>query len=273
MTPSRVLLALGRRLYYLFIGSGHFIGTLVLLRAWPRMPVFHTRPWRIAGAFAALHILVVSLLGGAVLERYLLPVLPILYIAFAVSLRALLPARRALALFALLACLIAANFVNPVYPFPFENNLAFVSFVQLEQEAAAAIEAHGDHVTATPFPMADALQNPDFGFVRRRRIVFGLTGFDQAEIERAKAQRPDAVVVFNRYWDPLHLAEHSAVQRFLEKYYAWHAQLSADEIADQLSMHVTERWQRRGLTMELLERGRETIYPVAVHYSAYSSEP
>ena len=27
-------------------------------------------------------------------------------------------------------------------------------------------------------------------------------------------------------------------------------------------MHVTERWTRRGLTMELLERGRETILPV-----------
>ena len=43
---------------------------------------------------------------------------------------------RQLTLAALVACLIAANFVNPLYPFPFENNLAFVSFVGLEESAA-----------------------------------------------------------------------------------------------------------------------------------------
>ena len=67
------------------------------------------------------------------LERYLLPALPVVYIAFAISLRALLPRTRRLAFAGLTVCLIAANFVNPVYPFPFENNLAFVSFVGLEK--------------------------------------------------------------------------------------------------------------------------------------------
>lgn len=259
---GRFLLAAGRRLYYLFIGSGHFIGTILVLRAWPRMPLFHGRAWRIAASFAALHTLLVSLLGGAVLERYLLPVLPVVYIAFAVSLRVLRPPVRQLALAALLACLIAANFVNPVYPFPFENNLAFVSFVQLEQDAAAAIEARGDRVTAAAFPVTDALRNPDFGFVRRARRVDEMSGFERSEIEKLKSEKPDAVVVFTRAWDPLHLLRNRTVEEFLEKHYDYKPELGADEIADELSMHVTERWKRRGLTMELLERGRETILPV-----------
>ncbi len=262
MQPVRFLLALGRRLYYLFIGSGHFIGTLALLWALPRMPLLHGRPWRITATFAAVHVLVVSLLGGAVLERYLLPVLPIVYIAFAVSLRGLGLVKRQMALLSLLACLIAANFVNPVYPFPFENNLAFVSFVQLQQEAAAAIEAHGDDVTATAFPMTDALQHPDYGYVRRAQNVVELAGFQQSEIDKLKGRRPDALVVFNRAWDPLHLLRHRAVADFLERHYDYHRELGADEIGAELSMHVTERWRRRGLTMELLERGRETISPV-----------
>jgi len=263
LQPARFLLAAGRRFYYLFVGSGHFIGTLLLLWARPRMPLFHGRPWRITAWFAALHILVVSLLGGAVLERYLLPVVPIVYIAFAVSLRALRGATRPLVLAGLLACLIATNFVNPVYPFPFENNLAFVSFVQLQQEAAAAIEAHGDGVTATAFPMTDALRRPDFGYVRRGQKVVEMAGFQPSEIEKLKSQRPDAVIVFNRAWDPLHLLGNPFVADFLKKQYDYHPELRSDAIGEELSMHVTERWRRRGLTMELLERGRETILPIA----------
>jgi hypothetical protein len=265
MQPVRFLLAAGRRLYYLFIGTGHFIGTLALLWALRRMPLFHSRPWRITAAFGALHVLLVSLLGGAVLERYLLPVLPIVYIAFAVSLGALRRVQRQAALAGLLAGLIAANFVNPLYPFPFENNLAFVRFVQLEQEAAAAIEAHGDDVTATAFPLADALRHPDFGYVRRAQKVVEVAGFQRSEIEKLKSRRPDALVVFNRAWDPLHLLRRRGVENFLERYYDYRPELSADEIGEELSMHVTERWSRRGLTMELLERGRETVFPVSSH--------
>ncbi len=264
LEPARILLALGRRVYYLFIGSGHFIGTILLLAAFPRMPLFHGRPWRITASFAAAHILLVSFLGGAVLERYLLPVLPIVYIAFAVSLRTLRLAHRVAMLIALLACLTASNFVNPPYPFPFENNLAFVSFVQLQQDAAAAVEAHGDSLTATAFPMTDALRNPDFGFVRRARQVIAIDGFQSSEIEKLKRRRPDAVVVFTRSWDPLHILGNRAVSDFLEKHYDYHRELRADEIGDRLSMRVVERWQRRGLTMELLEHGRETAYPVSI---------
>src|ERR1019366_5159140 len=129
------LLALARRIYFLFIGTGHFIGTLALIWAIRRMPLLRDRPWRIAGSFVLAQMLVVSALGGAVLERYTLPALPIVYIAFATSLRALMPRMRHLALGALLLCLAAGNFINPLYPFPFENNLAFANFTGMEEEA------------------------------------------------------------------------------------------------------------------------------------------
>src|SRR5580658_3177955 len=48
LNPWRFLLALLRRIYYLFIGSGHIIGTIVLFRAWKRMPLLRSRAWRIA---------------------------------------------------------------------------------------------------------------------------------------------------------------------------------------------------------------------------------
>jgi 4-amino-4-deoxy-L-arabinose transferase-like glycosyltransferase len=261
--PTRFLLAFARRLYYLFIGTGHFIGTLALLWALRRMPLLKDRSWRIAWSFVLAHLLVVSALGGAVLERYVLPVLPVVYIAFAVSLRAQMPRTRQLALAALAACLVAASFVNPPYPFPFENNLAFVSFVGLEESAANMVEQHAGAlarggVVAASFPMDDALRNPDFGFVHTPRTVIEIPNFSRPEVEKLKAQMPDMIVVYGRTWDPLHLLDHPAVSGFFERWYGYQPEMRAEQIAGALSMRVVRRWTRRGLSMELLERDNLT---------------
>ncbi len=258
MHPVPFLLALGRRIYFLFIGTGHFIGAIAMFWAWRRMPLFRERPWRIAASFVLANVLVVSALGGAVLERYTLPALPVVYIAFATSLRALMPKARQLALAALLVCLAVANLVNPIYPFPLENNLAFVSFVGLEEEAAYAVEQRGDGLpgggsVATVFPVSNALRNPAFGFVRIPRRVFEMNDFSRGEVDKLKAMAPDMVVVYQREWDPLRLLEKPGVREFLARYYGYKPEMNAEEIAAALSMRVGRRWKRRGLTMELLE--------------------
>jgi len=253
--PIRLGLALVRRIYYLFIGSGHFIGTAALIRAVPRMPLLRSRAWSVAGAFAAIHVIMVSALGGAVLERYLLPVLPILYIAFAVALRALLPRVRQWMLIAIFICLIAANFINPVYPFPFENNLAFVAFTDLQQEAAAAVDVRPG-VAATTFPMADALRRPEYGYVSHGRAVVELQGFRPADMAPLMNHRPDMMIVYDTAWDPLHLFRSRASQWLLRHYYGYEPAMSPDAIAEALSMRVLERWDRRGLSMTLLVRGK-----------------
>ena len=187
------------------------------------------------------------------LERYLLPVLPVVYIAFAISLQALAMKTRRGAFAALLACLIAAAFVNPVYPFPFENNLAFVGFVGLEKSAAASVQLHRG-VVATVFPMADALRNPAFGFVDQTREVIEAADFTAPEVEKLKGRFPDMVVVFTRTWDPLHLLQQPLVSTFLAAQYGYKPEMSADEIADALSMNVARRWTSRGLSFSLLTR-------------------
>jgi hypothetical protein len=257
--PAHFLLAFARRIYYVFIGSGHFIGTFALLWALRRMPLLRDRPWRIAGSFVLAHLLVVSALGGAVLDRYVLPTLPVVYIAFAVSFRSLLPRTRQLTLAALVACLVAANFVNPPYPFPFENNLAFAGFVGLEESAANMVEQFGVALTggglvATAFPMANALVNPDLGFVQAPRRVIEIADFSRPEIEKLKERMPDMVVVYQRTWDPLHLLDHPALSGFLARQYGYKPEMSADQIAAALSMRVARRWRRRGLSIELLAR-------------------
>lgn len=254
LRPDRLLLALLRRLYYLFIGSGHFIGTGALIYAWKRMPLFRYREWRVAATFAGAHTLLVSALGGAVLERYLLPVLPILYIAFAIALRGLLRRERILTLAGLVVCLIGANIINPVYSFPYENNLAFVSFVQLEQSAIAEAEFSGGAV-ASAFPITDGLRNPDLGYVTNPPKVVEIADFSKGEIDKLRTIDPYAVVVYDRTWDPLHLLRQRIVSDFLAEHYGYKHQMSAREIADALGMHIEGHWTRRGLSMSVLRRG------------------
>jgi hypothetical protein len=254
-------LALLRRCYYLFISTGHIIGTVAFVWAWRRMPLLRDRPWRIAGSFVLVQLLVVSALGGAVLERYLLPALPVVYIGFAVSLQALATRTRRIALAALLMCLVAANFLNPPYPFPFENNLSFVNFVALEESAANRAEQDaaalpGRGVIAAAFPVANALRNPDFGFVQVPHKVLEIAGFDRFEIEKLRQEMPDVVVVFKRTWDPLHLLAHPSINTFLARHYGYIPELSAEQIAAALSLRVARSWTRGGLSMELLERPR-----------------
>lgn len=255
LDPLRILAALLRRIYYLFVGSGHFIGTGVLLYALRRMPLLRDRAWRVAATFCAVHVAIVSLTGGAVLERYLLPVLPILYAAFGLSLQALLPRPRRLATVALASCLIVANFVFPPWPFPFENNLAYVSFTELEMEVGAAVELYPGNIVTT-FPLQGTFGNPELGFVEKARESSEIPDFHAATIDKLLLVPPEVLVVYSTEYDPLRLRDYAPVRWLLTRLYSWEPSLSADQVAERLGMRVARSWNRRGLRMDLLVRGR-----------------
>ncbi len=256
LNPMRLGFALLRRFYYLFVGSGHFIGTALLVLVFRRMPVFRQRAWRVAAAFVALQALAVSVLGGAVLERYLLPALPVVYAAFAVGLRGLEARPRWIAMAALLGCLIAANFVNPIYPFPFENNLAFVDFVDLEQRAAAAVEDRGGTLVTT-FPMRDAFRRAEFGYVARpRKGVREIADFRRAQVAGLRADPPDSMIVYDPEWDPLGLLRRGPGGWLMRRFYGYEPPMTAEAIARMLSMKVARRWTHGGLGMSVLVRDR-----------------
>jgi hypothetical protein len=217
------------------------------------MPLLKSRAWRISGAFVAAHCLAVSMLGGAVLERYLLPALPILYSAFAVALWSLPRRIRTGALAGLLICLCAANLISPIYPFPFENNLAFVSFVNLERRAATAVRFRPGTI-ATTFPMANAFRRREFGYVETPRKVREIADFRAESIAALQANPPDLMIVYDTSWDPLGLLNRGPGAWLMQRYYGYEPPLTAQEIAHRLSMYVTGRWDRDGLTFFLLSK-------------------
>jgi len=252
--PVRFLLAFMRRLYYLFLGSGHWVGTLAVLYAWRKSSLFRTPAWTLVGWFALAHIILISAFGGAVLERYLMPLLPLLYIAFAVGLAVIPKALRLTAAASLTLMLIAANFVNPLYPFPWENNLAFTEFIALDQRAAEYIGTqYADATVATAFPLAGALRRPDFGYVTRPVKVREVEDFTLRGLQALRRERPDALVVYSGTWDPAHLLGNGLLRGVLEKYYDYRPQASTEQIIRLLRMHSVARWTARGQWVQVFE--------------------
>ncbi len=251
LNPVRFLFALFRRLYYLLIGSGHFIGTAAFLYAWKRMPLLRDRPWRIAAALTAAHVVTVTLLGGAVLERYLLPVLPILYAAFAVSSRALLERPRRIAIGCLVTCLLAANFINPPYPFPFENNLMFVTFTDVMREAAFAADTY-DSTVVTTFPMTTALARPSNGYLMLPHRVREVPDFRPSTMAALQSDPPPLMLVYDTEIDPWGVRKTAAFQWFFGRFYQYERPMSALEISEQFKMRIARTWETRGFTMSLL---------------------
>ena len=252
--PVRFLLALARRLYYLFVGTGHWVGTAAIVYAWRHTRIFRNRAWQVIGLFTAAHVLLVSLFGGAVLERYLMPVLPLFYIAFAAAFCEVPKRWKAGGIAALLAMLTAANFVNPLYPFPFENNLAFVSFCHLNQRAAEFVENNypGAAITTT-FPAAGALRRPDFGYVSRPMTVREIDNFETPAIHALAKKPPAVLVLYSVAWDPLKLLTNRAVVQLLRRYYSYEPQATNQEIAQTLHMHRVARWMEAGQWIEVLQ--------------------
>ncbi len=254
LNPVRFLLALTRRLYYLFIGSGHFIGTIALIYAARQTTLFRSRAWRIVISFAALHVLMVSLFGGAVLERYLLPVIPLLYIAFAVALSAVSTRWRIVSALTLFPLLVAANFINPPYPFPMENNLAYVTFTALNHHAADFVEnSYPNGVIATTFPMAGALRRPAFGYVSHPVKVREIDNFEAPTIAALAQNMPDALILYDVAWDPLRILHNTQIASFLTTHYGYQPQAGPTEIARMLHMHSVSRWTERGQWIEVFE--------------------
>jgi hypothetical protein len=184
-------------------------------------------------------------LGGAVLERYLLPVLPVLYAAFAASFprRWMLPAAA--------AGLAASLFWNPPFwPFPPENNLAMVDFVRVQQAAAGWLEEnHVDSPVATAWPLTDALRYPDFGYVHRAVAVEPLENFSAAELDRRSIR---TLALYSRDWDPpANLLRTTWIEPLYRRYFRYKPPVTHGELITVYGLHRVARWSRRGQWVEI----------------------
>jgi 4-amino-4-deoxy-L-arabinose transferase-like glycosyltransferase len=255
--PVRAAMCLIRRIYYLFIADFRWAGSIAILYAWKKSRVYANREWRIAWLFIGGHVLLVSLLGGAELERYLLPILPLVYIAMAAAWSVLRPFWRNAGLLTVSAGLLIGMFVNPPYPFPLENNLGMVDFVELHHNAAEFLEGSYPAKTIyTAWPLTAALRNPDFGYVEHKLSSAETSDLRYSTLNGIDPKGVDVLVLYSRTWEPTWgVLQSPLVEKFLRHFYQYERQMNSDEVRRHFGLISVKRWTQRGQFIEVYARG------------------
>ena len=251
--PVRLGFALLRRVSYLAIENFHLIPAGVLVWRWRR--IGFDPLWRAPVAAVAVHVLLVSVTGGAVLERYLLPVLPVLYAGFAAGFSTLAPRWRNVALGLTCAGLLTMLFVNPPWPYALENNLAMVDLVEIERNAAGFLESRfsGMRVT-TAWPLTDALRKPYLGFVEKP--IGNVRAVEDFSLERLRGlswERGDVLVLYSRGWNPTGgFSRLPWVRDFMRRYFLRPEEAVLADIVEVPQLKPLVGFEQRGLWVEIL---------------------
>ncbi|MBI5281383.1 MAG: hypothetical protein HY858_06845 [Candidatus Solibacter usitatus] len=253
--PIQLSIVLARRLYFLFIANLHLLGLAGIALAW-RAGSLRRRRWAIAGAFS-LAWLILSCFRTHILERDLLPILPIFYTAAIVGFHSLSPKLNVLATGALIAGLISGLFINPPFwPFPYENNLALADFTRLQQQTANWLSEKAPHkAIATAWPLSDALTRPRLGYVGRRLLVLRLPDLSAETVQQIPKDTIDIFVRYSRDWDPPRTLLTNKYVRYAARYYfGYRPTASPEEIEQRLGLHLLMAWERGGQWVELYGR-------------------
>lgn len=255
LRPSRMVIALTRRVFYLFFAEMRIVGTVVVIVTVRVCKAFHTRAWALVAVVGGLNIILVSVLGGAELERYLLPALPLFYIAVSVGLTAVW---RPIAIGVTAVMIVALAFFivwNPPYPFPFENNYAMVDFLHLQETASSYVEHNlHDRKIATAWPYTGALRSPDLGFVEHRMKVIETHDLHYSSIKAISPERFDALIIYTREWVPApSVTDNQYVRKFLQRFYQWEPDITPEQ-CEALGFQQSISWSMRGQTAGIYVR-------------------
>jgi hypothetical protein len=271
MTPLRILAAFGHRLLHLTAHMNLFVPSILTIAAMmlkprvdregqERKPIATSALWSIFWVLLANAILF-SVLGGALLTRYLLPMYPLVLVVALSTFRRRVRFWQGLALLSA-AAFLAALFVNPPYRFAPEDNLAYARVIRMHMDGIAQLHRRYRGATVlSAWPVTDELARPELGYVKEPYAVDRIDDFTQAQIDRASAE-PDkysAALVFSTKYDPpsLPLSLGPKSEAVDERYFGLHHDLPPDIIA--MRLHGALVWQREdhGFWIALIRFNRQ----------------
>ena len=202
----------------------------------------------LVGWLTAAYLAMLSLVGGAVLPRYLLPVFPpLILVAVILIWRLPRPAARSIMVFTA-GCFVWAWSLNPPYPFPFEDNLAYADFIRLHEQAAQFLEARpGNRRILTTWPASDELTHPFLGYVRQPLNVVASQGFGRDDFDSVSPESFDCLYLYSRRWEPSKnwLTRFPWLQRLQERYFEYQPQIPEQELAARYHLRLLTRFERR----------------------------
>jgi hypothetical protein len=230
----------------------------------PRIPI----PFQLAFlTIAVTYLLAMSVLGGAVLARYMLPVVP-LFILICVSTiwRRLKPWPWVLAVVAL--AFLLSLFVNPPYGFSPEDNLAYRDYIGLHQNAEAFLQRRYPQAhVLTAWPASDEVSRPFLGYVNNPMQVVRIEDFTAEQLISAADVRSrfDVALVFSTKYQPESsiFDRWRSWQKWKSQYFGYHVDLTPEAAAAVLGGDVVYRERRHGqwiavIIMQKIEEAAKT---------------
>ncbi len=191
-----------------------------------------------------------SILGGALLTRYLLPMYPLILLLCTATWHRHLRQWWALAALSA-AAFLAGIWINPPYAFAPEDNLTYRDFIVLHQRAVHFIDQTYPQATVlTAWPATTELNRPELGYTNHPVKTVTIQNFAIDQIQKAAADPGsyDVAFVFSTKWDPLpnqiNLGRRN--QSADAKYFDFHRDLSPTEVAALLHGDVVWQAHRKG---------------------------
>ena len=270
--PLRILLVLGMRLWQTFGYLHLWVLTLLMLWAMTRPPLRDGERERpripipvqaVFGALVLTYILALALVGGAVLARYLLTVIPLVIILAVSTLWRRIRSWQAPTAI-VCAAFVLALFTNPPYGFAPEDTLAYRDYVEIHQQAEAYLQAHYPQARVlTAWPASDELTRPYLGYVAQPMHVLRIENFALEEVmaaaqSAAQGNDYDVALVFSTKYEPSHrlLGKGPAWQRLKARFFGFHRDLPPELAAQILGGHVVFADQRQGQWVAVIEVNR-----------------
>jgi hypothetical protein len=277
MRSLRVLLALGLR-FWQMVGylNLYFLTAAAILAMW--LPPVRDNgrereriPLDVQFSFLtviAAYVVVMAVVGGAVLARYMLPVVPLVIIVCVSTLR-----RRARLWSGVIATValafVTALFVNPPHGFSIEDNLAYRDYILLHQRAEEFAEARYPMAEIlTAWPASDELTRPYLGYVTRPMRVFRIEDFSAEQIVAAAGLRSsfDLALVFSTKCEPPHpwFENWRKWQHWKTEFFGYHRDVPPDVAAQVLGGQLVYMDVRHGqwigvIEMERIEEARVNL--------------
>jgi Dolichyl-phosphate-mannose-protein mannosyltransferase len=274
--PFRILLALLLRIWQTVGYLGLYVLTLACAVAMmfppikdaqgerPRIPV----PIQFSFlAIAFVYLISLSVIGGAVLARYMLPVTPLVILVCASTVWRRLRAWKAVVGVIALA-FVSALFVNPPYGFSPEDNLAYRDYIRLHQRAEAFLQERYPHARVlTAWPASDELTRPYLGYVARPTQVVKIEDFSAEQVLSAADARSrfDVALVFSTKYQPQRtmFERWPRWQDWKSRYFGYHVDLTPEVAASMLGGNVVyvERLSGQWVGIVEMEKIEEARIP------------
>jgi hypothetical protein len=243
LSPLRFLFAFSLRIWHLFGAMNMLALTAATIAAMFFPPVKDGSeerqriaiPVQLQFALIMLaHLIAFSILGGALLTRYLLPCYPLLIMIGMSTLHRRI-ARWEWPAALMVIVFVLALFFDPPYRFAPEDNLTYKDFVELHVRAAQFLEEHErDAAILTAWPATDELSKPYLGYVHLPFSTVQVQNFTVAEIFKARAMRSryQVAYLFSTKNEVPTWFHSERWERFNQRFFGAHQDVSPESAAE-----------------------------------------